>query len=177
MLKTGRLLLRPWREPDREAVAAIFADQLVMRFFTGTRDRAQSDAWVDRTVAHFARNDYGLWAVEAPGVAPFIGFVGLSEVPADLPCAPAVEAVWTLGQNWWNRGYASEAAHAAIEDGFARKGFSEVVAFTAALNTPSQAVMRRLGMTRDPSADFDHPRVEVGHPLRRHVLYRLGAPS
>jgi RimJ/RimL family protein N-acetyltransferase len=176
LLTTKRLILRPWQEADRDAVAAIFADPQVMRFFTGTRDRAQSDAWVDRTVAHFHRNGFGLWAVEARNVAPFIGFVGLSEVPADIPCAPAVEAVWTLGQPFWNRGYASEAAQAAMQDGFERHGLAEIVAFTAEVNTPSRAVMERLGMVHDRNGDFDHPRVTAGNRLRRHVLYRLPRP-
>ncbi len=175
MIRTERLLLRPWRDADLAPVAAITADPAVMAFFHLTRSRPQSDAWVARTQAHIDRHGFGIWAVEAPGVAPLIGFVGLSTVPADLPCAPAVEAVWTLGAAWWRRGYAAEAATAALRDGFTRLGLAEIVAFTAASNTPSQAVMRAIGMTRDPKGDFDHPRVPEGHPLRPHVLYRRAA--
>ncbi len=144
-----------------------------MRFFGVTRDRPRSDAWIDRVEAHFARTGFGIWAVEAPGIAPFIGFAGLSQAPAELPCSPAVEAVWTLDSPFWRQGYATEAARAAINDGFSRLGLPEIVAFTAALNTPSQGVMRALGMHTDPAEDFDHPRVPEG-PLRRHVLYRIG---
>ncbi|MCW3475794.1 GNAT family N-acetyltransferase [Limobrevibacterium gyesilva] len=172
MLTTARLVLRHWREDDLDAVAAMTADPVVMRYFLHARSRAQSDAWVAGVRAHFDRTGFGIWAVEAPGVAAFIGFVGLSQVPADMPSAPSVEAVWTLDRPYWNRGYASEAARAAMADGFTRLGLDEIVAFTTVVNTPSRAVMERLGMVRDPTEDFDHPRVPAGHRLARHVLYR-----
>ncbi len=87
--------------------------------------------------------------------------------------APAVEAVWTLAAPFWRRGYAVEAARAAIDDGFSRLGLREIVAYTAAVNTPSRGVMERLGMRRDLDGDFDHPRIPTGHELCRHVLYRI----
>jgi ribosomal-protein-alanine N-acetyltransferase len=174
MLRTARLILRRWRDSDRAPCAEMTSDPEVMRFFPVTRDRARSDAWIDRVEAHFERTGFGIWAVEAPGVAPFIGLVGLSEVPAEIPCAPAVEAAWTLHAPFWRHGYAAEAAAAAMQDGFERVGLAEIVAFTAALNTPSQAVMRALGMVRDVAGDFDHPRVPEGHELRPHVLFRRG---
>lgn len=177
MLTTPRLILRPWRESDQAPLADITADPEVMRFFNLVRTRAQSDAWMARAQAHIERTGFGIWAVEAPGVAPLIGFVGLSTVPAEIPCAPAVEAVWTLGRPWWRRGYCSEAAAAAVADGFTRLGLPDIVAFTAALNTPSQAVMRKIGMTRDPLGDFDCPRVAEGHKLQPHVLYRIKNPA
>jgi RimJ/RimL family protein N-acetyltransferase len=177
ILTTERLILRHWRDSDLEPVAAITADPQVMRHFHLTRTRAQSDAWVARTQAHIERAGFGVWAVEAPGVAPLIGFVGLSTVPDDLPCAPAVEGVWTLGAAFWRHGYCTEAARAAMRDGFTRLGLAEIVAFTATANAPSQGVMRALGMTRDAGGDFDHPRVPEASPLRRHALYRLKAPA
>lgn len=156
-------------------MAEITSDPEVMRFFYRGRDRAQSDAWVSRVQAHFERHGFGIWAVEAPGVADFIGFVGLSTVPDNIPCAPAVEAVWTLGRPYWRQGYVTEAARAAILDGFERLRLKEVVAFTATVNAPSRGVMEKLGMTHDPADDFDHPLVPAGHPLCRHVVYRQGA--
>lgn len=177
ILTTSRLILRPWRDSDLEPVAAFTADPEVMRYFHLTRTRAQSDAWVARTQAHIDRTGFGVWAVEAPGVAPLIGFVGLSTVPEELPCAPAIEGVWTLGRQYWRRGYCTEAAQAAMQDGFARLGQCEIVAFTAVSNEPSQAVMRALGMTHDVDGDFDHPRVPEASTLRRHALYRLKAPA
>ena len=90
ILQTPRLILRPWRDSDLAPVAAITADPQVMRFFHLTRNRAQSDAWVTRTQAHIDQHGFGIWAVEAPGVAPLIGFVGLAHVPERVPCAPAI---------------------------------------------------------------------------------------
>jgi ribosomal-protein-alanine N-acetyltransferase len=92
-----------------------------------------------------------------------------------LPFAPGVEAGWRLDRTFWGRGYASEAARAALADAFGRCGLPEIVADAAVPNLPSRRVMERLGMRRDPAADFDHPLVPEGHPMRRHVLYRLPA--
>jgi ribosomal-protein-alanine N-acetyltransferase len=146
-----------------------------MRFFAAVRTPAQSDAWMDRTQAHIARHGYGVWAAELRGTG-LIGFVGLSIIPSDLPVAPGVELVWTLGAAWWGNGYAPEAARAAAAAGFTRFNLSELVAFTAAVNAPSRRVMEKIGMRLDPLASFDHPRVAAGHVLRRHVLYRLAGP-
>ena len=171
MLRTERLVLRPWRDADLAPCAAMTADPEVMRFFASTRDRAQSDAWVARTQARWEREGFGIWAVEAPGVAEFIGFVGLSRVPADMAFS-GVEVVWTLAATFWRRGYAAEAGRAAMGDGFERVGLREIVANTAVVNLPSQRVMRALGMTRDPAEDFDHPFVPAHSKLCRHVLFR-----
>ncbi len=176
-LTTNRLILRSWRDSDLPLVAEITADPAVMRFFHLTRSRAQSDAWVARTQAHLDRHGFGIFAVEAPGVAPLIGFVGLSTVPAKLPCAPAIEAVWTFGAPWWRHGYCTEAARAVLADGFERLGLPEIVAFTAEANIPSRMVMEKLGMRRDISGDFGHPLVPVEHAMHRHVLYRLPRPD
>jgi ribosomal-protein-alanine N-acetyltransferase len=173
MIRTERLLLRPWRDEDIAPFAAMNADPAVMRYFGATRDRAESEAAVQRIRAHHARHGFGLWAVELPGQAGFIGQIGLVQVPEALPCAPAVEVGWRLAQPFWGRGYATEAARASLADGFTRCGLAEIVSFTAVPNAPSRAVMQKLGMTRDPAGDFDHPALPEGHALRRHVLYRL----
>lgn len=176
-LTTRRLVLREWDDTLLPLVADITSDPEVMRFFLSTRDRAQSDAWVERTQAHFARTGFGIWAIAAPGVAPLIGFCGLATVPDTMPCAPAVEIAWTFGRAHWRQGYATEAARAAIDDGFGRIGLREIVAFTATVNEPSRAVMRGLGMVHDPASDFLHPRLPDGHRLKPHVLYRILAPG
>jgi ribosomal-protein-alanine N-acetyltransferase len=115
---------------------------------------------------------FGYWAVELPGEASLIGAIGLSRVRS-LPCAPATEIGWRLAPAYWGRGYATEAARAALEDGLFRLGVDEIVAFTVPANVRSRRVMERLGMARDPANDFDHPRLPPGHPQRRHVLYRI----
>jgi len=176
VLKTARLILRRWRAEDREPFARLNGDPVVMRLFPSTLSREQSDAMVDRIETHFDEHGFGLWAVEAPGVAPFIGFVGLSVPSFEAHFMPAVEVGWRLDQPYWGYGYATEAARATLADGFGRAGLREIVSFTAPVNVPSIRVMERIGMTRDPVGDFDHPRVPEGHPLRRHVLYRISAP-
>lgn len=173
-LSSDRLLLRRWREADRAPFAAMNADPRVMEFFPATMDRARSDALVDRIEAGFEARGFGLWAVEVPGVAPFAGFVGLSVPSFEAPFMPCVEIGWRLAAGCWGRGYASEGARLALRYGFAVAGLSEIVSFTAAVNVRSRATMERIGMRRDPAEDFDHPSIPEGHPLRRHVLYRIG---
>lgn len=172
-LRTERLLLRGWTPADRIAFAAVNADPRVMEFLGGVLTREQSDAMVDRIEAKFQRQGFGFWAVEVPGVAPFIGMVGLSVPSFDAAFMPAVEIGWRLDAAFWGRGYASEAARAALEFGFGPAGLDEVVAFTTQGNLRSRRVMERIGMTRDPADDFDHPDVAESSPLRRHVLYRI----
>jgi ribosomal-protein-alanine N-acetyltransferase len=171
MIETARLILRPWRNSDLPLFAEQNADPVVMRYLVGPLTRAQSDAYAAAAVQHLAETGYCKWAVEAPGVAPFIGAVGLSRVKFEASFTPAVEVAWRLHRNYWGRGYATEAARAAIEDGFTRAGLSEIVALTTLGNTASQRVMARLGMTR--TIAFDHPLVAEDSPLRRHILYRL----
>jgi ribosomal-protein-alanine N-acetyltransferase len=172
-LETPRLLLRQWRASDREPFAALNADPVVMEHFVAPIGQAESDAFVDRQIANLAGRGYGLWAVEVRDGAPFIGFVGLESPAYEAPFTPAVEVGWRLARAAWGNGFATEAARAALDFGFDRLRLGEIVSFTAPANVRSIAVMERLGMTRDPADDFDHPRVPPGHPLRRHVLYRL----
>ena len=173
-LRTPRLLLREWRADDAEPFAAMSADPEVMRYLLPFPDRAAMDGWIETARSHWREHGFGAWVVELPGEAPFIGVVGLSHVRWALPFAPAVEAAWRLARPHWGKGYAQEAARAAVDDGFGRLHLDEIVAFTVPLNQASRRVMERLGMARDPAEDFDfdHPRLPPGHPLRRHVLYR-----
>ena len=168
-LSTERLILRHWRLDDRAPFARLNADPAVMEHFVSPLTGQESDGFADHIEAQFEKRGYGLWAVEVKGEAPFIGFVGL----AYQDFAQAVEVGWRLDNEHWGHGYATEAARAAVADGFERLGVDEIVSYTVPANARSRAVMERLGMTRDPADDFDHPRVPEGHPLRRHVLYRL----
>ena len=176
-VRTERLLLRAWREADRDGHAAMNADAAVMEHFPGTMSRAQSDEWFDRVQAHWAEVGWGLWAVEIPDVAPFIGFVGIAMQNA--PGYPVVEVGWRLARPYWGHGYASEAAERAVLLGFDTLGLDEIVSFTVPQNTRSRAVMERIGMHRDRADDFDHPRIDAARypQLVRHVLYRLTAPE
>ncbi|MHB1561056.1 MAG: GNAT family N-acetyltransferase [Isosphaeraceae bacterium] len=176
-LRTERLLLRDWRESDLDPFATMNADPEVMEFFPRPLERAESDAAVGRIREHLASHGFGLWAVEVPGVADFIGFVGLAVPQFEAPFTPCVEIGWRLTRRYWGRGYAIEAALAVLDFGFQERGLDEIVSFTAMGNVRSRAVMERIGMTRSPDEDFDHPALPEGHPLRRHVLYRVRRTS
>lgn len=157
-LSSTRLRLRRWREEDRVAFAAMNADARVMEFFASTLSRDER-------------------AIEVPGVAPFIGFAGLSVARFAAAFTPCVEIGWRLAFTHWRQGYATEAARLALAHGFGPLALPEILSFTSATNLRSRAVMERLGMGRDPAGDFDHPSLPEGHALRPHVLYRLSSPS
>jgi len=171
-IETARLRLRQWRDSDLEPFAALNADPAVMEFFPSVLSRAESDALAARIRAAIAERGWGLWAVEAPGVSPFAGFVGLQSPPPSLPVSPCVEIGWRLAAEHWGKGFASEAARAALGVGFERLGLHEIVSFTSVINRRSRAVMERIGMRFDGET-FEHPNVPAGSPLRTHVVYRL----
>jgi RimJ/RimL family protein N-acetyltransferase len=180
-LTTPRLQLRPWRDDDVEAFAAMFADPAVMEFLMPARgrsafadaDRAAVEAIVGRVRAHFDQHGFGWWAAELRETGAFIGFIGLSHIPFAAHFTPAVEVGWRLASAYWGQGYATEGARASLEVAFTRLSLSEIVSITVPANTRSRRVMVRIGMTRDAADDFDHPRLAEGDPLRRHVLYRI----
>ena len=176
-LQTSRLLLREWRDDDVPAFAALNADPQVMEFLPRLLDRAESDALATRIRNRLAERGFGLWAVEVCGVAPFIGFVGLSVPSFEAHFTPCVEIGWRLARDHWGQGYATEAARAALDFGFRTLGLKEIVSFTVPANRRSRSVMERLGMTHSAKDDFQHPNIEEGHRLRRHVLYRSNAPD
>jgi RimJ/RimL family protein N-acetyltransferase len=173
MLTTDRLRLRRWRDTDLPAFAALNADPRVMEFMPNILSREESDAMAERIAAAIEHDRFGLWAVEVPGVAEFIGFVGLSRPKFEAHFTPCVEIGWRLAYEFWGRGYATEAAAAALQDGFGRLALNEIVSFTTVANERSRRVMERLGMTYTAAEDFDHPNLPEGHPIRPHVLYRL----
>ncbi len=172
-IRTDRLLLRRWRTEDREPFSAMNADPRVCEFLPGTLDRDRSDAFADRIERHFEQHGFGLWAVEITAETSFCGYIGLSIPAIQTQFTPCVEIGWRLSHSRWGHGYATEGARAVLEFGFNRLGLNEIVSFTVPLNIRSRRVMERIGMQRDPADDFDHPNLPDGHPLRRHVLYRI----
>ena len=170
-LETARLILRPWRDEDRGPFAAMNADPEVRRFFPTVLSRPEADQLFDRLV-DWQRDALTFVAVERKGEG-LIGMAGLAEVGEEIPPAPAVEIGWRLIPGAWGNGYATEAAKGWLGYGFRTLGLDEIISFAVVANTRSRAVMERIGMTRDPAGDFDHPNIPEGSPLRRHVLYRL----
>jgi len=180
-LRTPRLLLREWRDADREPFAAMNQDPAVMEHFPGPMDRAASDAFVDRLERLHTSLGYTLWVVEVVdsdrGCTPFAGFTGLMSPSFEPPFPhtdPCVEVGWRLRTPWWGLGIATEAARAAVAYGFGELLLPEVVSFTVVANHRSRAVMERIGM--HPDGEFDHPRAQPGDHWRRHVLYRMSPP-
>lgn len=182
-LETEGLLLRMWKASDVPAFARLNANEEVNRFLPGPLTQEVSDALAERITDALGRNGFGYWAVEKKGALAgspeqFIGFVGIGPITELRPVRqklghPAVELGWRLLPEFWNMGYATEAAKAAIDYAFSRLHVPEVVSFTVPENAASLRVMSKLGLRRDRGGDFDHPVLPEGHPLRRHHLFRL----
>ncbi|MDB5585392.1 MAG: family N-acetyltransferase [Devosia sp.] len=177
IIETERLIIRQWQDGDRAAYASFVADPVVRRFYTGTMTAEQSDAAIDSYIAGYEQDGFGFWPAIRKIDGALIGDVGLAPVRMPLNGAPPAEIGWLLGQQFWGHGYAPEAARGVLA--FAFEGFSltEIVAFTATSNLPSQRVMQKIGMTRDQDGDFEHPLVPEGHKLRPHLLYRIANPN
>jgi RimJ/RimL family protein N-acetyltransferase len=173
--QTDRLLLRRWLPADREPFARMNADARVMEYMPALLTPAESDALIARIEAHFQRHGFGLYAVEIRESGEFAGFVGLMVPAFEAAFTPCVEIGWRLSADQWGRGLATEAAREVVRHAFEDLRLGSLVSFTVPANMRSRRIMEKLGMTRDPTEDFDLPRLPEGHPLRRHVLYRLKA--
>lgn len=175
VLRTDRLVMRPWTEGDREAHAAMNADPEVMEFFPSPMSRAESDAWFDRIQLRWAEHGFGLLAVD--DAVGFIGFIGLAVPRFTLPVPhradPPVEIGWRLARRAWGHGYASEGALACLAWALGPLSLPEVLSWTAEPNVRSRAVMERIGMHHDPTDVFLHPNLAADSPLRRHLVYRI----
>lgn len=174
-IETARLILRRWRPSDVDAFAALCADPRVMEFFPKTLTREESAALIARIEMKTETQGFGFWACELKATGECIGFVGLNVPDFSAPFLPAVEIGWRLAHEHWGKGLAPEGARAALDYAFRVLNLPEVVSFTALVNERSMRVMEKIGMQRDPAEDFDHPRVDDGHVLKRHVLYRIRA--
>ena len=171
-VETPRLILRRWKDSDREAFAAINADSKVMEFFPSPLTTRQSNALVDKIESHFRKHGFGAFAAELRTSHVFAGFIGLNIPSFHAHFTPCVEIGWRLGSQFWGQGLATEGAQAVLQYARTVLKLREVVSFTVPANHRSRRVMEKLEMTRDPADDFDHPQLPPGHPLRKHVLYR-----
>ena len=172
VLETERLLLRRWKDSDRQPFSRLNADPRVMEFMPSRLSREESDRLVDQIESHFRERGYGLYAVELRQDHSFIGFIGLAVPSFPAHFTPCVEIGWRLSADRWGQGLATEGAGEVMRHAFERLGLEELVSFTVPGNVRSRRVMEKLGMTYQPTDEFDHPRLPEGHPLRRHLLYR-----
>lgn len=173
IFESERLRFRRWKDNDRQVFARMNADPEVMEYFPAPLSRDESDRLIDRFEQHTEEKGFGIWAVERKEDGAFIGFIGLLEVSFEADFQGAVEIGWRLDNKFWKRGYATEGAKACLDYGFNALGLSEILSFTATLNQPSETVMQRIGMKK--AGEFDHPKLERGSPLKRHVLYKITA--
>lgn len=176
VIETDRLILRGWCDADVDPFHAMCNDPEVMRYLGPPLSRADAQAAGKRQNAFIASHGYCFWAVERKADGQFLGFCGLKPGPEGTPIHDQVEIGWRLRRDAWGAGYAREAAQASIDWGWANTGAPDIAAMTNIGNVRSWGLMERLGMTRDHAADFDHPAVPVGDPLRPHILYRIARP-
>ncbi|MDP1609085.1 MAG: GNAT family N-acetyltransferase [Chlamydiales bacterium] len=172
-IKTKRLILRPWRNEDLDSLSRLNTDPRVMEYLFSPLTREESSARLEVYTKHIHDHGWGLWAVSVPGVSDFIGWIGLWPIGFETHFTPAIEVGWRLLPEFWGQGYATEGAKASIQYGFDTLKLEEIVSITVSANVRSIRVMEKLDMHRDPKDDFDHPKVQEGHSLRRNILYRI----
>ena len=176
MIETGRLLLRPWEERDRAPYHAIKSDPRVMATLGPMQTRVESDATLDRWIERVGEWGHTFWAMERREDGLLLGYCGLVYPPAGTPVAGEREIGWGLHSSHWRQGYAREAAAATLIWAWANTDSARVVAITTPGNVASWRLMQRLGMTRLHDADFDHPALAEGDPLRAHLSYAIARP-
>ncbi|MBS1916450.1 MAG: GNAT family N-acetyltransferase [Bacteroidetes bacterium] len=169
MIETPRLGLREWKDSDADVFIEMCADERVMEFFPSIQTEEQALATIERIKKFFAENNFGLWAVEGKDTHEFIGFCGLSSPKFETDFTPCIEIGWRFAHKHWGYGFATEAATACLNYGFDVLKLKEIVSFTSVLNTRSENVMKKTGMHF--VKHFEHPLIEDGDRLRKHVLY------
>jgi RimJ/RimL family protein N-acetyltransferase len=170
---SSRLILRRWRDADREPFQALNADPRVMEFMPALLTLQESDDLIARIEKHFDQHGFGAFAAELSETREFIGFIGLNIPSLEAPFMPAVEIGWRLAYDYWGRGLATEGLRAVAQYAFETLQIPSLVSFNVPANFRSRRVMENIGMVHNAADDFDHPHLPIGHPLRRHVLYRL----
>lgn len=170
-IETNRLFLRQWLPEDERPYIALNLDKEVMEYFPSVICAEESTSHIRKIHAMIDEKGYGLFAVERKDNGAFIGFTGLSHPGFDASFTPCVEIAWRLAKEHWGKGFATEAAKACLRLGFEQLSLKEIYSFAAAGNKRSETVMQKTGMEK--IGDFAHPILTKGHPLEKHVLYRI----
>ena len=149
-LQTERLILRAFSPDDFETFATFMSDEDVMRYLTG-HPMTRAEAWRSLAVSigHWHLRGYGTWAVERKEDGAFLGRVGMINPEG----WPGLELGWTLGKPFWGKGYATEAATAALNFAFLTQSVDKIISCIHPDNTPSQAVAKRIGETKGPLSE------------------------
>jgi RimJ/RimL family protein N-acetyltransferase len=169
-IETPRLLLRQWKHSDQAPFIQLNQDKEVMEFFPSIKTGEETLAQIERIIQNITKHGYGFFALERKDNHEFIGFTGLTHPGFESYFTPCVEIGWRLSKANWGNGFATEAAKACLEFGFDNLGLKEIYSFTSIHNKRSENVMIKIGMVKE--GEFDHPLMDEGHFLRRHVLYK-----
>jgi RimJ/RimL family protein N-acetyltransferase len=169
MYRTERLVMREWHKSDVEPFAQMCGDEQVMRYFPSVMPREECEVFVEREMRRGSEG-FCRWVVEVNG--SFAGFTGLAQATFATTFTPCVEVGWRLAPWAWGKGYASEAAKESLRIGFEEHQISEIFSFTTCTNTPSEAVMKRIGMKRREDLDFEHPNTP-GWWGQSHLVYSI----
>jgi len=172
-IQTARLRLRDWQPDDLAPFAAMNQCPEVMAHFPAPLTLAESKKSMQAFQQEIAQHGFGLFVCELAATAEFMGFVGLHIPTFEAAFTPCVEIGWRLAQQFWDQGYATEAARAVLQFGFEQSKLAEILSFTVPDNQRSRRVMEKIGMHYCPKEDFYHPRLPREHRLAKHVLYRL----
>jgi ribosomal-protein-alanine N-acetyltransferase len=171
IVETDRLILRRWKESDRNKFAKMNSDPIVMEYFVKTLTFGESDSLVERIKNRIETKGYGLWAAELKEGHQFMGFLGLNYTDFESDFTPCIEIAWRLAKEYWGNGYATEGAKATLHYGFSVLGIPEIFSFTSILNLKSENVMKKIGMEK--VKEFNHPKIDPNNRLCSHVLYRI----
>jgi RimJ/RimL family protein N-acetyltransferase len=152
-LVTARLALRPLRESDLDALAAICADPAVMRFLGGPRTLEETRTGLGWIIAAHREQRFGLWATTLRADGTLVGRCGI--LVQDVEGAREHEIAYLLGSEWWGQGYATEAAAAIRDHARSRLGFDRLISLIAPENTASKAVAVRIGMHHERDLVFE----------------------
>ena len=169
MLETKRLILRKWNKEDIEPFMKINQDPKVIEYLLGPMDLTQAENFINGANEFIDKHGFGLFAACLKDRGELIGFIGLNIPNFEADFTPCVEVGWRLGSQYWGNGYAPEGAKACLEYGFKELKLDKILSWTAEGNKKSIRVMEKLGMKYEK--DFSHPKLDIYHPLSKHVLY------
>lgn len=164
--ETNRLILRELQIEDAYLLHQILSDKETMTYYPSTYDMAGAMKWIERSMSSYKENGFGLWAVILKSSNEFIGQCGISLQNIHGDIVP--EIGYHIHKNFWNKGYATEAAKASLNVGFNDLGLKEIFIHTYIKNIPSQRVAEKIGMTEL----FKYDKLLVSHNLIwEHVVY------
>jgi len=167
-IETERLVLRPFHDDgsDVEAMLEVLGDPVSMRYYPEPLDRDATRAWIERQLARYERDGFGLLAIEEHDGARLIGDCGPTVQEADG--VPFVELGWHVLGARQRRGIATEAGAACRDAAFASLGVPFLISLIRPENQPSRRVAEKLGF------DVWRGTIRAGWG---HLIYRLDRPA